>query len=177
MLFFLQRKACVLSFPKEKICRFLTDEKTTKRVVEAAASNSHTSTGKHIHTAPNRRNRAPTCALRHSPRGKFVQLESPRPQAQSYRLHLLPVRRVPPWIARVYECKHVSGADEMRFRFAQTVERNVRGFFSFFSCAYKKRTRFSFPKEKRKYKVKRKSHGNHHKQTKSRGHRRGEARG
>ena len=31
---------------------------------------------------------------------------------------------------------------------AQTIERNVRGFFSFFSCSYKKRTRFSFTKEK-----------------------------
>ena len=46
------------------------------------------------------------------------------------------------------ECKHVPGADEMRFRLAQTVKRYACGFFSFFSCAYKKRTRFSFAKEK-----------------------------
>ena len=46
------------------------------------------------------------------------------------------------------ECKHVPGADEMRFRLAQTVKRYACGFFSFFSCAYKKRTRFSFLKEK-----------------------------
>ena len=33
---------------------------------------------------------------------------------------------------------------------AQTIERNVRGFFSFFSCSYKKRTRFS-PLQRRRY--------------------------
>jgi len=31
---------------------------------------------------------------------------------------------------------------------AQTIERDVRGFFSFFSCPNKKRTRFSLTKEK-----------------------------
>ena len=63
--------------------------------------------------------------------------------------HSMPVRRVPPWIARVYECKHVSGADEIHFRLAQTVKRHACGFFSFFSCTDKKRTRFPFPKKKK----------------------------
>ena len=49
---------------------FSAGRKDTKRAVEATASNSHLSTEKHIPTAPNRRNRAPTCALRHSPCGK-----------------------------------------------------------------------------------------------------------
>ena len=53
----------------------------------------------------------------------------------------------------LHEYKHVSGADEMRFRFAQTVERNVRGFFSSFSCAYKKRTCFS-PFQRKKENIK-----------------------
>ena len=34
MLFFLQRKACGFSFPKEKMCAFLTEEKSTKRLIE-----------------------------------------------------------------------------------------------------------------------------------------------
>jgi len=80
-----KEKNTFLLYQRRRICRFLTDEKTTKRVVEAIASNSHPSAGKHIHTAPNRRNRALACALRHSPCGGSVWLGSPRPQAQGAR--------------------------------------------------------------------------------------------
>ena len=67
------------SFPKEKICRFLTDEKTTKRVAETPVSDSHASAGKRIHTA--RR----CCSARnartghHTPCGEFLRLEKPAP--------------------------------------------------------------------------------------------------
>ena len=44
--------------------------------------------------------------------------------------------------------KHVSGADGIHFWLAPTVKPEVCDFFSFFSCSYKKRTRFSFAKEK-----------------------------
>ena len=67
------------------ICTFLRKEKSTKRFTETLVSDSHTSAGKHIHTAPNRRNRALACALRHSPCGGSVWLGSPRPQAQGAR--------------------------------------------------------------------------------------------
>ena len=40
------------------------------------------------------------------------------------------------------------GADEMRFQLAQTIERDVRGFFSFFSFRKEKNMFLSFPKEK-----------------------------
>ena len=46
-----QEKNTFLLYQRRRICRFLTDEKTTKRVVEASASNSHSSAGKHIPTA------------------------------------------------------------------------------------------------------------------------------
>ena len=42
------------------------------------------------------------------------------------------------------------GADRRSSRLAQTIERYVRGFFSFFSCPTGKRTCFSFAKGKRK---------------------------
>ena len=86
VLFFAERKEHVsLLFKGERYVLFSAGRKDTKRAVEAIASNSHPSVGKHIHTAPNRRNRAPTCALRHSPCGKHLRLGSLRLQAQSCR--------------------------------------------------------------------------------------------
>ena len=81
------------------------------------------------------------------PRGKQLWLGSRARRRKAAGAHSLSVRRVPPWLARVYECKHVSGADGMCPRLALTVKPKACGFFSFFSCPYKKRTRFSFPKE------------------------------
>ena len=70
VLFFPQRKEHASPFQRRKYVLFSAGRKDTKRAVEATASNSHASVGKRIHTAPNRRNRAPACALRHSPCGK-----------------------------------------------------------------------------------------------------------
>ena len=82
--------------------------------------------------------------------GRYYEWKARARRRKAAGAHSLSVRRVPPWIARVYECKHVSGADGMRSRLALTVKPQACGFFSFFSCPHKKRTRFSFPKEKRK---------------------------
>ena len=115
----------------------------------------------------------------HSPCEKFVRLETPRPQAQTAGLHSPSVRRVPPWIARVYRVQTRAGSRRDAFstrtngqaglpRFLKkSVEQKKEitakikmgidqlsnctiacGFFSFFSCTDKKRTRFSFAKEK-----------------------------
>ena len=46
----------------------------------------------------------------HSPCEKFVRLETPRPQAQTAGLHSPSVRRVPPWIARVYRVQTRAGS-------------------------------------------------------------------
>ena len=53
--------------------------------------------------------------------------------AKSVAHALSPVRRVPPWLVRTCEHKHVLGADGICFRYAQTIKRDVRGFFSSFS--------------------------------------------
>ena len=83
----------------------------------------------------------------HSPCGKQLSLRSPRPQAQSCRNALAARSACSAVDCTSLRGKHVPGADGMCPRFAQTVKRYACGFFSFFSCADKKRTRFSFPKE------------------------------
>ena len=91
--------------------------------------------------APNRRNRALACTLRHSPCGKFVRLGSPRPQAQTAGLHSPPVRRVPPWIARVYRVQTRAGSRRDAFS-ARTNGQAVRLRFLFvlFLCVQEKNT-------------------------------------
>ena len=51
VLFFAERKEHVSPLSKEMICRFLTDEKTTKRVAETPVSDSQSSAEKCISTA------------------------------------------------------------------------------------------------------------------------------
>ena len=105
-----KEKNTFLLYQRRRICRFLTDEKTTKRVVEAIASNSHPSAGKHIPTARRCCSARKARTGHHSPCEKFVRLETPRPQAQTAGLHSPSVRRVPPWIARVYRVQTRAGS-------------------------------------------------------------------
>ena len=87
---------------RRKKCAFLTEEKSTKRLIEASASNSHPSAGKHIPTAPNSCLLSLRSASQHSPCGEHLPLETRARRRKATGLHSLPVRRVPPWIARVY---------------------------------------------------------------------------
>ena len=88
---------------------FSAGRKDTKRAVEATASNSHPSAEKRIHTG-SQQTEPRTCV--HSPsfavREVIAAGKSAPAGARVPGLHSPPVRRVPPWIARVYECKHVS---------------------------------------------------------------------
>ena len=75
----------LFSFPKEKKCRFLTDEKTTKRVAETVSRTL-------IHLLGSTYTRLERCCSargartdHHSPCGKHLRLGSPRPQAQGAR--------------------------------------------------------------------------------------------
>ena len=79
------RKGHVSSLPKEKICAFLTEEKSTKRLTETPVSGSHSSAGKHIPTARRCCSARKARTGHHSPCGGSVRLEAPRPQAQGAR--------------------------------------------------------------------------------------------
>ena len=79
---------------RRKKCAFLTEEKSTKRLIEATASNSHAPAGKRIPTAPNSCLLSLCSASQHSPCGGSVRLEAPRPQAQSCRPHKRSSRRL-----------------------------------------------------------------------------------
>ena len=104
------KKRTRFSFIKgEEYVLFSAGRKDTKRAVEATASNSHPSAEKRIHTG-SQQTEPRTCV--HSPsfavREVIAAGKSAPAGARVPGLHSPPVRRVPPWIARVYECKHVS---------------------------------------------------------------------
>ena len=103
------RKEHIPPFQRKKICAFLSEEKSTKRLTETPVSDSHRAAGKHIHTG-SQQTEPRTCV--HSPsfavREVIAAGKSAPAGARVPGLHSPPVRRVPPWIARVYECKHVS---------------------------------------------------------------------
>ena len=81
-----KEKNTFLSFSKEKDMYFSPQgEKIPKELLRLPPQTPMLLLGKRIPTVPNRRNRAPTCALRHSPCESSVPLGSPRPQAQSCR--------------------------------------------------------------------------------------------
>ena len=109
VLFFPQRKEHASPFQRRKYVLFSAGRKDTKRAVEATASNSHPSAEKRIHTG-SQQTEPRTCV--HSPsfavREVIAAGKSAPAGARVPGLHSPPVRRVPPWIARVYECKHVS---------------------------------------------------------------------
>ena len=118
--------------------------------IEATASNSHASAGKHIHTALNSCLLSLRSASQHSPCGKFVRLGSSRPQAQGFR-SALAARSACSAVACVPSVVRKLGADGIYSRIAPTVKPEACGFFSSFSCPHKKRTCFSpLKKEKEK---------------------------
>ena len=143
------KKRTRFSFPKEKNMSFSHRRENDEKSRRDAVSDSQPSTGKRIHTAPNRRNRAPACALRHSPCGGSVQLGSPRPQAQDRRSAL----------ATRSACSAVDCAN-LRAQTRAGSRRNVlsvctngqagglRLLFVLFLSAQEKNTFLSFPRKK-----------------------------
>ena len=63
------KKRTRFPFTKERICAFLTEEKSTKRLTETPVSDSQSSAGKHIPTAPDSCLLSLRSASRHSPCG------------------------------------------------------------------------------------------------------------
>ena len=129
------------------VCAFLTEEKSTKRLIEAFASNSHPSAGKHIPTARkvlqcSQGSHRPPLAVRELiATGKSAPAGARLSGRTRYSFGVFRRGLRTPAVR-----KHVPGADETCSWLALTIERNVRGFFSFFSCPHKKRTCFSFTK-------------------------------
>ena len=137
-------------FPKENICAFLTEEKSTKRLIEAPASNSHSAAGKRIPTAQKvlqcsqRSHRPPLPVRRVTATGKSAPAGARLPDCTRCPFGVFRRGLRTPAVR-----KHVPGADGIHFRRALTVKPQACSSFDAFLSA-KKSMRPLLSKGKRK---------------------------